>query len=100
MAKFPFGASGSPPRRGAAHRCGGGYGAAAALAEVKTPNQTLQQTAALLRWLRGIPSFEGRPLLNFGVRVRHLTLVQIALEELRHDNDVRVERPALSFSKG
>ena len=32
------------------------------------PNQTLQQTAALLRWLRGIPPFEGRPLLNLGIR--------------------------------
>ena len=28
----------------------------------------MQQTAALLRWLRGIPAFEGRPLLNLGVR--------------------------------
>jgi hypothetical protein len=43
-------------------------GGAAALAEVKTPNQPLHQTAALLRWLRGIPAFEGRPLLNLGVR--------------------------------
>jgi hypothetical protein len=29
-----------------------------------------------------------------------MTNVQIALEELRHDNDVRVERSALSFGKG
>jgi hypothetical protein len=42
--------------------------------DVKTPNQTLQQTAAPLRWLRGIPSFEGRPLLNFSVRHWRLTL--------------------------
>ena len=34
------------------------------------------------------------------VRVRHLTFVQIALEELHHDNGVRVEQPALSFGKG
>ena len=54
-------------RPGAAHRCGGGYGGDAALAEVKTPNQPLKQTAALLPWLRGIPTFEGRPLLNLGV---------------------------------
>ena len=32
--------------------------------------------------------------------VRHLTCVQIALEELRYDNGVRVEQPALSGGTG
>jgi len=39
------------------------------------------------------------PLLNFFVRVRHLTFVQIALKELHYDNGVRVEQPALPRSE-
>ena len=40
------------------------------------------------------------PLLRLVVRVRHLTFVQIALKELHHDNDVRVEQPAFSCGTG
>ena len=49
--------------------------------------QALQQAAAAIMVLP--------PPLSFVVRVRHLTCVQIALEELHHDNGVRVEQPGL-----
>ena len=63
-----------------------------------TPNQALQRTAGHRFFL-----LLGRPLpppLSLVVRVRHLTFVQIALEELHHDNGVRVEQPALSCGTG
>src|SRR5262245_54588776 len=50
--------------------------------------------------LLAFPALRAPEQVSFRVRVRHLTLVQIALEELHYDNGVRVERPALPFGKG
>jgi hypothetical protein len=64
---------------------------------VEVPNQSLHVTGHLR--LIGHMKSSG-PHVNWVVRVRHLTFVQIALKELHHDNGVRVEQPALLRGTG
>jgi hypothetical protein len=50
--------------------------------------------------IRAFTFLPPRRLLSCGVRVRYLTFVRTAREELHHDNGVRVEQPALPGGTG